>query len=120
MEPPSLVKMGTSASQYTCGYRVLDVQPNSPGLQAGLVSFFDFIMKAEDQTFETEGEDLVNLLTRHKNQKLALVVYNTKSRTYREVSIIPSDTWGGDGSCLQIHMMKVELGFESHVCCAAV
>lgn len=91
--------MGTSASQHTCGYRVLDVQPNSPGLHAGLVSFFDFIMKAEEETFETEGDALVKVLSRHKNRKLALVVYNTKSQTYREVTIIPSDTWGGAGQC---------------------
>jgi hypothetical protein len=89
--------MGTASSQHTCGYRVLDVQPNSPGLRAGLVSFFDFIMKAEEQTFEVEGDELVKVLTRHKGRKLALVVYNTKSGTFREVSIVPSDTWGGDG-----------------------
>ena len=93
--------MGNSSSQYTCGYRVLDVQPNSPGLQAGLVSFFDFIMKAEEETFETEGDALVKVLSRYKNRKLALVVYNTKSRTYREVSIVPSDTWGGEGERVQ-------------------
>jgi C-terminal processing protease CtpA/Prc len=90
--------MGTTASQYTRGYRVLDVQPNSPGLRAGLVSFFDFIMKADDQTFETEGDELVTVLSRHQGRKLALVVYNTKSRTYREVTIVPSDNWGGDGA----------------------
>ena len=91
--------MGTTPSQYSCGYRVLDVQPNSPGLQAGLVSFFDFIMKAADETFETEGDVLVNVLTEYKGRKLPLVVYNTKSQTFREVSIVPSDSWGGDGTC---------------------
>ena len=28
----------------TLGYRVLGVQPNSPALSAGLVSFFDFLV----------------------------------------------------------------------------
>ena len=70
------------------------------------MSFFDFIMKAEEETFETEGEALVKVLSRYKNRKLALVVYNTKSRTYREVSIVPSDTWGGDGECSRLQLWQ--------------
>jgi hypothetical protein len=31
---------------YTSGFHVLHVTPNSPGEQAGIVSFFDFIVAA--------------------------------------------------------------------------
>ena len=40
--------MGTTESTLTAGYRVLNVQDGSPCATGGLVSYFDFIMKAND------------------------------------------------------------------------
>ena len=42
----------------TLGYRVLGVQPNSPAAQAGLVSFFDFLVGANGEMLLGSGEDL--------------------------------------------------------------
>jgi hypothetical protein len=42
----------------TLGYRVLGVQPNSPAAQAGLVSFFDFLVGANEEMLLGSGEGL--------------------------------------------------------------
>ena len=42
----------------TLGYRVLGVQPNSPASVAGLVSFLDFIVGANEQMLLGSGEHL--------------------------------------------------------------
>lgn len=42
----------------TLGYRVLGVQPNSPAASAGLVSFLDFLVGAENKMLLGSGEDL--------------------------------------------------------------
>lgn len=42
----------------TLGYRVLGVQPNSPASVAGLVSFLDFIVGANEQMLLGSGEEL--------------------------------------------------------------
>lgn len=42
----------------TLGYRVLGVQPDSPASQAGLVSFFDFLVGVNGKMLLGSGEDL--------------------------------------------------------------
>lgn len=42
----------------TLGYRVLGVQPNSPASRAGLVSFLDFLVGANQKMLLGSGEDL--------------------------------------------------------------
>lgn len=42
----------------TLGYRVLGVQPNSPAAAAGLVSFLDFLVGANQRMLLGSGEDL--------------------------------------------------------------
>jgi hypothetical protein len=42
----------------TLGYRVLGVQPNSPASHAGLVSFLDFLVGANQRMLLGSGEDL--------------------------------------------------------------
>jgi hypothetical protein len=42
----------------TLGYRVLGVQPNSPASSAGLVSFLDFLVGADNKMLLGSGEDL--------------------------------------------------------------
>ena len=43
---------------FRLGYRVLGVQPNSPASEAGLVSFFDFIVGANGVMLLGSGEGL--------------------------------------------------------------
>lgn len=42
----------------TLGYRVLGVQPNSPAASAGLVSFLDFLVGADNKMLLGSGEGL--------------------------------------------------------------
>jgi hypothetical protein len=42
----------------TLGYRVLGVQPDSPAAAAGLVSFLDFLVGANDKMLLGSGEEL--------------------------------------------------------------
>ncbi|GKY90612.1 hypothetical protein MPSEU_000034800 [Mayamaea pseudoterrestris] len=92
----------------TLGYRVLGVQPNSPASKAGLVSFLDFLVGANQRMLLGSGEDLQEgeeyddidlpaLLEEHKNQPIEFLVYNIKSQQSRLVELTPSDSWGGAG-----------------------
>ncbi|KAG7367611.1 GRASP55/65 PDZ-like domain containing protein [Nitzschia inconspicua] len=92
----------------TLGYRVLGVQPNSPASQAGLVSFFDFIVGANEQMLLGSGEgleegeeyddvDFPALLRENIGQKVELLVWNIKAQEKRVVELIPRDDWGGAG-----------------------
>jgi hypothetical protein len=65
----------------TLGYRVLGVQPNSPASKAGLVSFLDFLVGANQKMLLGSGEnlregdeyddvDLPALLEENKNQSI--------------------------------------------------
>jgi hypothetical protein len=67
----------------TLGYRVLGVQPNSPASQAGLVSFFDFLVGANGKMLLGSGEELQDgeeyddinfpaLLQEHKGKSVEL------------------------------------------------
>merc|ERR1712071_258328 len=106
----------------TLGYRVLGVQPNSPASDAGLVSFFDFLVGAngrmlfnsvssnekddnddvgEEEEEEEEGElgdvDFVELLQNNVGRPIELLVFNIKSQETRLCYMTPSKSWGGAG-----------------------
>ena len=92
----------------TLGYRVLGVQPNSPASAAGLVSFFDFLIGADNQMLLGSGEDLQDgdeyddvdfpaLLEQFKGKTLQLLVWNIKCQQQRLVDIVPNDDWEGAG-----------------------
>ena len=70
----------------TLGYRVLGVQPNSPASTAGLVSFLDFLVGANQQMLlgsgaelqegqEYDDVDLPALLEKHKNEPIEFCMY---------------------------------------------
>lgn len=70
----------------TIGYRVLGVQPNSPASEAGLVSFLDFLVGAEQKMLLGSGEglepgdeyddvDLPAMLTEYKGKEMELCEY---------------------------------------------
>jgi GRASP55/65 PDZ-like domain len=73
----------------TLGYRVLGVQPDSPASKAGLVSFFDFLLGANQQMLLGSGEgleegdeyddvDFPALLQANKGKTVELLVWNIK------------------------------------------
>lgn len=73
------------------------VYPNSPGSNAGLKAYFDFIIAIGNTRFAKENGSLREILKASVDQKLKMIVYNTRDKNVREVEIIPSTSWGGNG-----------------------
>ncbi|OEU08556.1 GRASP55_65-domain-containing protein, partial [Fragilariopsis cylindrus CCMP1102] len=94
----------------TLGYRVLGVQPDSPASKAGLVSFFDFIVGANEKMLLGSGEHLIEgeeyddidfpLLLKEASESktsVTLLVWNIKIQEKRIVQLYPNNDWGGAG-----------------------
>ncbi|XP_012275097.1 Golgi reassembly-stacking protein 2 isoform X2 [Orussus abietinus] len=77
-------------------WHVLEVHPSSPAELAGLQPFTDYIIGAD--SILHESEDLFTLIEAHESRPLKLYVYNINEDSCREVTIIPNNTWGGEGS----------------------
>lgn len=80
------------------GVRVLDVFPNSPAHQAGLVPFKDYLLGTADVIFR-DVDEFVDYVSANLDKTLQVGVYNTDLEHTREISITPNTKWGGDG-CL--------------------
>ncbi|XP_059145706.1 Golgi reassembly-stacking protein 2-like isoform X2 [Physella acuta] len=94
--------MGGSASTEipgggTEGYHVLRVQDGSPGHNAGLEAFFDFIVAIGTTRLNQDNDTLKELLKTNIEKPLKVTVYSSKTQNVREVSLIPSHNWGGQG-----------------------
>lgn len=85
--------MGNSTANW--GYRVLDVQANSPASKAGLTSYLDFIIAANGVRVET-SEQLFNAINKSEGIELSLKVYNCLKKTTRDLLVMPNKAWGGD------------------------
>ncbi|BFZ22050.1 hypothetical protein BsWGS_25089 [Bradybaena similaris] len=94
--------MGGSASTEvpgggTEGYHVLRVQDGSPGHQAGLEAFFDFIVGIGNTRLNQDNDTLKELLRANVEKPMKVIVYSSKTQSVREVSLVPSHNWGGQG-----------------------
>ncbi|XP_026574264.1 Golgi reassembly-stacking protein 1 isoform X1 [Pseudonaja textilis] len=94
--------MGLSSSSEvpdggSVGYHVHGIQENSPAQLAGLEPFFDFILTIGHTRLNKEGDTLKDLLKANVEKAVKLEVYNIKTMKVREVEIIPSNMWGGQG-----------------------
>jgi hypothetical protein len=84
-------------------WHVLNVAPNSPAEEAGLISHADYIVGAENGLLESGGESLLARVvskiynTRGADASIELYVYNHDYDTLRPVSIAPNAEWGGSG-----------------------
>ncbi|XP_041662828.1 Golgi reassembly-stacking protein 2 [Cheilinus undulatus] len=81
----------------TEGYHVLRVQENSPGHQAGLEPFFDFIISICDTRLNKDNDTLKELLKMNVERPVTMVLYSSKTLAVREATVIPSNMWGGQG-----------------------
>lgn len=81
----------------TEGYHVLRVQENSPGYKAGLEAFFDFIVAIGNTRLDKDNDMLRELLKANAEREVALSVYNSKTQSVRQVALVPTGTWGGQG-----------------------
>ncbi|NWQ95284.1 GORS1 protein, partial [Burhinus bistriatus] len=73
------------------------VQENSPAQQGGLEPFFDFIIAIGHTRLNKENSMLKDLLKANAEKVVKLEVYNIKTMKIREVEVIPSNMWGGQG-----------------------
>ncbi|XP_013781588.1 Golgi reassembly-stacking protein 2-like [Limulus polyphemus] len=81
----------------TEGYHVLRVQDNSPGQNAGLESFFDFIVAVGKTRLSQDNDYLKEVLKANEEKPVIMTVYSSKTQNVRDVEIIPSNKWGGQG-----------------------
>ncbi|CAK6954158.1 Golgi reassembly-stacking protein 2-like [Scomber scombrus] len=81
----------------TEGYHVLRVQENSPGYQAGLEPFFDFIISICDTRLNKDNDTLKELLKMNVEKPIKLLLYSSKTLAVREMTVTPSTMWGGQG-----------------------
>ncbi|XP_015787916.1 Golgi reassembly-stacking protein 2 [Tetranychus urticae] len=79
------------------GYHVLKVQEGSPGAEAGLQAYFDFIVSIGNTRLNQNNETLKEILKANINQTIKMTVFNSKTSTIRQVDIRPSSDWGGTG-----------------------
>ncbi|XP_054246169.1 Golgi reassembly-stacking protein 1 [Indicator indicator] len=79
------------------GFHVHGVQENSPAQQGGLEPFFDFIIAIGHTRLNKENNMLKDLLKANAEKVVKLEVYNLKTMKIREVEVIPSNMWGGQG-----------------------
>lgn len=78
-------------------WRVEDVQTNSPAAQASLLPYSDYIIGTPVGTLHGE-KAIVELINEHLNRPLTLWVYNSEYNVVRELTVIPSHSWGGEGA----------------------
>ncbi|XP_042366568.1 Golgi reassembly-stacking protein 1-like isoform X1 [Plectropomus leopardus] len=79
------------------GYHVHGVQEDSPALKAGLEPFFDFILSIGNTRLNKESDLLKDLLKANVEKAVKLEVYNSKTQRVRELEVVPSNMWGGQG-----------------------
>mmetsp|Transcript_14223 Transcript_14223/g.46413 ORF Transcript_14223/g.46413 Transcript_14223/m.46413 type:complete len:300 (-) Transcript_14223:95-994(-) len=90
------------------GYRVLGVQAKSPASECGLVSFFDFVVAAGGTELRELDSTFIDKIKASEDEALLCTIYNIKSKTTREVSIIPKRNWGGQG------LLGVTIRFDTY------
>lgn len=81
----------------TYGYHVHGVQPNSPAEAAGLQPFFDFILSLDNKRLNEDNDLLKELLKANMERAVKMEVYSTKTTRVRELEVVPSNMWGGQG-----------------------
>ncbi|CAJ2501545.1 Uu.00g043980.m01.CDS01 [Anthostomella pinea] len=78
-------------------WHVLDVPANSPADVSGLLPYSDYILGTPDGTLHGES-GLGELVDDYIGRPLRLWVYNNEYNVTREVEIVPSREWGGEGA----------------------
>ncbi|XP_065741937.1 Golgi reassembly-stacking protein 1 isoform X3 [Phocoena phocoena] len=92
--------LGASAEQPaggTEGFHLHGVQENSPAQQAGLEPYFDFIVTIGHSRLNKENDTLKALLKANVEKPVKLEVFSMKTNKVREVEVVPSNMWGGQG-----------------------
>ena len=72
------------------------------------MSFFDFIVAANGTPLRTLDSTFMEIIQESEDKPLQLSVYNCKVKAIREVSIVPSKNWPGEG------MLGVTIRFDTY------
>uniref|UniRef100_M4C4E4 PDZ GRASP-type domain-containing protein n=1 Tax=Hyaloperonospora arabidopsidis (strain Emoy2) TaxID=559515 RepID=M4C4E4_HYAAE len=75
---------------------VLNVVDSSPAERAGLRAGSDYLLGTPDRVF-TDAEDLHDEIVDALDGSFQCYVYNTLDDQVRIVTIVPTESWGGDG-----------------------
>lgn len=75
----------------------IQVQEGSPGQKAGLEAFFDFIVAINKTRLDQDNDTLKELLKNSVDKVITMTVYSSKTQIIREIQIVPSTSWGGQG-----------------------
>ncbi|KAL8737667.1 MAG: hypothetical protein Q9181_001457 [Wetmoreana brouardii] len=78
-------------------WHVLDVIPNSPADNAGLLSYGDYIVGTPEGNVHGES-GLGELVEDYLSRNLRLFVYNHEYAVTRLITLTPSRSWGGSGA----------------------
>ncbi|KAK5629898.1 hypothetical protein RRF57_005613 [Xylaria bambusicola] len=78
-------------------WHVLDVPANSPADVAGLLPYSDYILGTPDGMLYGES-GLGDIVDHFIGRPLRLWVYNNEYNVTRELEIVPSREWGGEGA----------------------
>ncbi|XP_041102756.1 Golgi reassembly-stacking protein 1-like [Polyodon spathula] len=81
----------------TDGYHVHGVQEGSPAERAGLEPYFDFVIAVGHTRLNKENDTLKDLLKANVEKPVKLEVYSIKAMRVRELEVVPSNMWGGQG-----------------------
>lgn len=73
------------------------MQENSPGEQAGLEAFFDFIIAIDNIRLDQDNDTLKELLKSNANKAIKVTVFSSKTQKVREIQLTPNTNWGGQG-----------------------
>ncbi len=73
------------------------VQDSSPGSKAGLEAFFDFIIAVNGSRLDQDNDTLKTILNANVDKPVKLLVYSSKTTSLKEVTLVPSRMWGGQG-----------------------
>lgn len=78
-------------------WHILDVSPNSPADNAGLLPFSDYVIGSPEGPLRGEN-GMPELVESFMNRPLRLYVYNHEYDVTRSVTITPARGWGGEGA----------------------
>lgn len=80
------------------GVHIIEVFPNSPAALAGLATDTDWILGTADRFLSTP-DDLIELMVEavESNARVSLFVFSSMTNSTREVTVEPTNKWGGKG-----------------------
>ncbi|TFL02329.1 GRASP55/65 PDZ-like domain-containing protein [Pterulicium gracile] len=120
---------GQSSNQNQLSSRalhVLRVTPGSPASQTNIEPFFDFIIGFDGATLplhqSMDISELERIVEAHEDNTLGLMIWNSKNKSTREVSIVPSRRWALQASHSPDHESQAApfqpslLGLTMRVC----